>query len=168
MDTEGTRLAELNLRHTRRHMPTRRVALEPSYLPTAGGAAGSDLLAAVVAEFVPQIDEETRVRVPWLLRRVGDGALEVPSVHLHHRLQTDTHGLDRSRHRVVEEQGRTVVELDLHGAATPQVLGAVLAAASLPIKRLTLTAAAHVVAATADAIATGIQKYVNNAVLRRG
>jgi hypothetical protein len=26
-------LAELNIRHTRRHMPTRRVALDASYLP---------------------------------------------------------------------------------------------------------------------------------------
>ena len=74
METAGTRLAELNVRHTRRHMPTRRVALDPSYLPTAGGAAGSDLLAAVVAEFAPRIDAETRLRVPRLLRRVAERA----------------------------------------------------------------------------------------------
>jgi hypothetical protein len=132
MDTAGTRLAELNVRHTRRHMPTRRVAIDPSYLPTAGGAAGSDLLAAVVAEFVPQIDEETRVRVPWLLRRLADGAFEVPSIQLNHRLQTDTHGLDRSRHRLLDDDGTIVLELDVHARPEPQVLGAFMAIAAMP------------------------------------
>ena len=132
MESAGTRLAELNVRHTRRHMPVRRVALEPSYLPTAGGAAGSDLLAAVVAEFVPRIDDETRVRVPSLLRRVVDGALDVPSIHLHHRLQTDTHGLDRSRHRLLEHDGSIVLELDVHARPEPQVLGVLMAIGAMP------------------------------------
>lgn len=132
MATEGAPLAELNLRHTRRNLPTRRVALEPSYLPTANGAAGRDLLAAVVAEFAPRIDEETRVRVPWLLRRVGEGQLEVPSVHLHHRLQTDTHGLDRSRHRLLDDGRGTVLELDVHAGPEPQVLAVLMAIAAMP------------------------------------
>ncbi|MFM7271261.1 MAG: J domain-containing protein [Actinomycetes bacterium] len=132
MDTEGTRLAELTLRHTRRHMPTRRVALEASYLPTAGGAAGSDLLAAVVAEFAHRIDAETRVRVPRLLRSAADGTLEVPSVHLHHRLQTDTHGLDRSRHRLLDDGRGTVLELDVHAHPEPQVLAVCMAIAAMP------------------------------------
>ena len=34
-------LAELNVRHTRRHMPTRRVALDGAYLPTSGPAHGA-------------------------------------------------------------------------------------------------------------------------------
>ena len=38
-------LAELIVRHTRRHMPTRRVALESAYLPTSGPAHGVALLA---------------------------------------------------------------------------------------------------------------------------
>ena len=38
------------------------------------------------------------------------------------------HGLDRSRHRLLEEDGALIVELDVHGAAAPQVLGAILAA----------------------------------------
>ena len=42
-------LAELNVRHTRRHMPTRRVALDHAYLPTSGPAHGATLIAAVVA-----------------------------------------------------------------------------------------------------------------------
>ena len=40
-------LAELNVRHTRRHMPTRRVAVDDGYLPTSGPAFGGVLLGAV-------------------------------------------------------------------------------------------------------------------------
>ncbi len=36
-------LAELIVRHTRRHMPTRRVALDQVYLPTSGSAHGAAL-----------------------------------------------------------------------------------------------------------------------------
>lgn len=124
-------LAELTVRHTRRHQPTRRVALDPSYLPTSGAAHGCALLGAVVEEFLPALDDE----VLALYRRLVDDArhgLAVPSIALRHRLQTDVHGLDRSRHRLVGEAGRVVLELDVHGAAVPQLLGAVLGAASLP------------------------------------
>ena len=51
-------LAELNIRHTRRHMPTRRVAVDDGYLPTSGPAFGGVLLGAVIAEHVPGLDEE--------------------------------------------------------------------------------------------------------------
>ena len=51
-------LAELNIRHTRRHMPTRRVAVDHGYLPTSAAAFGGVLLGAVVAEHVPGLDEE--------------------------------------------------------------------------------------------------------------
>ena len=36
-------LAELTVRHTRRHMPTRRVAIDHAYLPTSGGGHGISL-----------------------------------------------------------------------------------------------------------------------------
>ena len=55
----------------------------------------------------------------------------MPRIALRHRLQTDLHGLDRSRHRLLEEDGALIVELDVHGAAVPQVLGAILAAGSM-------------------------------------
>ena len=51
-------LAELNIRHTRRHMPTRRVAVDDGYLPTSGPAFGGVLIGAVVAEHVAGLDEE--------------------------------------------------------------------------------------------------------------
>ena len=42
--------------------------------------------------------------------------LTIPRIALRHRLQHDVHGLDRSRHRMLGEDGKLVVELDVHGA----------------------------------------------------
>jgi hypothetical protein len=123
-------LAELVVRHTRRHMPTRRVALDGAYLPTTGPAHGSALLAAVVATNLPAIGDEQRELLPRLLHDARRGLI-IPRIALRHRLQYDVHGLDRSRHRVLGESGHLVVELDVHGAPTPQVLGAVMGAAAL-------------------------------------
>jgi len=130
-------LAELNVRHTRRHMPTRRVALGDAYLPTSGPAYGAVLLGAVVGEFVTALDEDQQDLLPRLLHDAREG-LSVPRIALRYRLQTDIHGLDRSRHRLVHEPGingarqRVVLELDCHGRGDPQVIGAILAAAALP------------------------------------
>jgi hypothetical protein len=123
-------LAELVVRHTRRHMPTRRVALDGAYLPTTGPAHGSALLAAVVATNLPAIGEEQRELIPRLLHDARRGLI-IPRIALRHRLQFDVHGLDRSRHRVLGEDGHLVVELDVHGAPAPQILGAVMGAAAL-------------------------------------
>jgi len=123
-------LAELNVRHTRRHMPTRRVALDGSYLPTSGPAHGAALVAAVVATNLPAIDEEQRELLPRLLHDARKG-LSIPRIALRHRLQYDVHGLDRSRHRMLGEDGKLVVEIDVHGSPAPQILGAVMGAAAL-------------------------------------
>jgi hypothetical protein len=123
-------LAELTVRHTRRHMPTRRVALDHAYLPMTGAALGALLLATVVSEWVAALDEEQAELLPRLLDEAGRG-LSVPRIALRYRLQTDVHGLDRSRHRVLGEDGYVVVELDVHGAAVPQILGSVLAVATI-------------------------------------
>ncbi len=124
-------LAELTVRHTRRHMPTRRVALDHAYLPTSGPAHGASLIAALVATSLLLIPEEERELLPRLLDQARDG-LMIPRIALRHRLQHDVHGLDRSRHRMLGEDGRFVIEIDRHAAATPQVLGAIMAAAELP------------------------------------
>jgi hypothetical protein len=126
-------LAELDVRHTRRHMPTRRVALDGGYLPTNGPGFGAVLLGAVVAENLEGLDEEQWDLLPRLVDEARRGALSVPRIALRYRLQTDIHGLDRSRHRIVEEADVRVLELDVHGAPVPQVLGAVMAAAALPV-----------------------------------
>ena len=123
-------LAELNIRHTRRHMPTRRVALDASFLPMSGAAHGAALLAAVVAEHVVGLDDEQVELLPRFLRSAADG-LTVPRIAVRYRLQTDVHGLDRSRHRLLGESSRLVLELDVHGASAPQVIGAVMAAAAM-------------------------------------
>jgi hypothetical protein len=123
-------LAELTVRHTRRHMPTRRVALDHAYLPMTGAGHGALLLSAVFAENIGALDDEQAELLPRLLDDARRG-LSVPRIALRYRLQTDVHGLDRSRHRVLGEEGRVVVELDVHGAAVPQLLGSVLAVATM-------------------------------------
>jgi len=124
-------LAELNVRHTRRHMPTRRVALDGAYLPTSGPAHGVTLLAAVTAANLPALDDDERELLARLVEDARRG-LEIPRIAMRHRLQYDVHGLDRSRHRVLGENGHIVVEIDVHGSPGPQILGAVMGAASLP------------------------------------
>ena len=125
-------LAELNIRHTRRHMPTRRVAVDDGYLPTNGAAFGGVLIGAVVAEHVGGLDDEQYDALDRLVYDARNG-LTVPNIALRYRLQTDTHGLDLSRHRIMAadvEKGWTipVLELDRHGPAAPQVIGAIMAA----------------------------------------
>lgn len=132
MKSSDTVLAELNIRHTRRHMPTRRVALGPVMLPTSGPALGAVLLAAVMAEFVGRLGEEQAELLPSFLHGAARG-LSVPRIAMRYRLQTDVHGLDRSRHRIAQtDTGRRIIELDEHAHPAPQVIGAVMAAAALP------------------------------------
>ncbi|GEM_PF-151991 len=123
-------VAELSVRHTRRNMPTRRVALGSAYLPMVGSEPGAVLLRVLVAQCVGGLDDDQRAALPRLLHDARDG-LRVPRIALRHRLQTDVHGLDRSRHRLVAEGGRLVAEIDVHGRSVPQLAGAVLAASGL-------------------------------------
>src|ERR1700674_5399024 len=119
-------------------MPTRRVALGDTYLPTSGPAFGAVLLAAVVAAHLDDLDEDQCDLLPRLVEDARQG-LSVPRIALRYRLQTDTHGLDRSRHRIVSESlgsnnspASLILELDEHGAGPPQLIGAVMAAAAMP------------------------------------
>ncbi|MGH9011384.1 MAG: hypothetical protein ACRDYF_16290 [Acidimicrobiia bacterium] len=124
-------LAELTVRHTRRHMPTRRVALGQRLLPTAHPGYGPLLLACVAATTVSGLDEEQAEALGPLLREARQG-LSVPRRALRFRLQVDTEGLALSRHRLLGEGQGLVVELDVHGLhPVPQLLGAVMAAAAL-------------------------------------
>jgi len=151
-------LAELIVRHTRRHMPTRRVALESAYLPTSGPAHGVALLAAVVATNLPAVVDDERELLIRLVEDARNG-LSVPRIALRHRLQRDMHGLDRSRHRLVGENGKLVIEIDAHGAQVPQVLGALLGAAALPSsgRTVAIDALRRVVTGRWDGLARGVE-----------
>ena len=76
------------------------------------------LLAAVVATNLPAVDDDER---ELLTRLVEDarGGLSIPRIALRHRLQRDVHGLDRSRHRLLGEDGQLVLELDVARRADP-------------------------------------------------
>jgi hypothetical protein len=124
-------LAELTVRHTRRHMPTRRVALGDRVLPTGHPGYGPILLACLAATTIEGLDEEQAEALLPFLREARNG-LAVPRRALRFRLQVDTEGLAYSRHRLLGEGEGLVAELDVHAHhPVPQLLGAVMAAAAL-------------------------------------
>lgn len=153
-------LVELWVRHTRRHMPTRRVALGGLHL-AAGADDSLPLLAAMAATFGPDLDDEQRDELGELLTEARRG-LRIPRVALRYRLQTDTHGLDRSRHRLLLEHPRLVAELDVHADPAPQVLAAVLAATRLPLE-----ARASVLRSIGEAARTGLLPGRRRPLIRR-
>ena len=126
-------LAEIEVRHSRAIAPTRRVALGELYLPTDPPNYGGLLLAAILGAWAASLPDELRDgvdRLLWELEYAG----RVAQPRLRHRFQTDVVGLDRSRHRLLDEGGDPVLELDDHGAPLPQILAAVYAAARLESK----------------------------------
>ena len=123
-------LAELEIRHSRAIAPTRRVALGELFLPTDPPGYGGLLLAGILGGWARELPDEERDgvdRLLWDLEYRG----RVAQPRLRHRFQTDVVGLDRSRHRLVGEDVPLALELDRHGAALPQVLGAIYAASKL-------------------------------------
>jgi hypothetical protein len=117
----------------------------------------------VVAVHLDAIDEEQRDLLPLLVRQAR-GGLDIPRIALRHRLQRDVHGLDRSRHVMRGAEGRVVVEIDAHGAAIPQVLGAILGAASLPGsgRAIALDAIARVVDGRWLGLVDGVEVYLRH------
>lgn len=124
-------LAEFEVRHSRAIAPTRRVALGDLWLPTdpAPGFGGL-LLAGIVGAGASCLDEDVRDGVDSLLWDLEHGR-HVAQPRLRHRFQTDVHGLDRSRHRLVGVGEDLTLDIDGHGAVLPQVLAALYAAARL-------------------------------------
>lgn len=123
-------LAEIEIRHSRAIAPTRRVALGDLFLPTDPPNHGGVLLAGILGARAATLPDEERDgvdRLLWDLEYRGG----VPQPRLRHRFQTDVVGLDRSRHRLVGHNGGPTLELDDHGAALPQILGAIYAASRL-------------------------------------
>ena len=125
-------LAELDIRHTRRHLPTRRVALAHARLPMSPTPYGAVLVGAVVSDNVGELDDDLHDDLDRLVAAARGGHIRVPSGALRHRVQHDLHGLARSRHRLVGEDGLLVVELAVHGSnPAAQVIGALLAVARM-------------------------------------
>jgi hypothetical protein len=93
---------------------------------------GGVLLGGLVAAHVDAIDDELLLELLGLIDDLESAERKLPQPRLRHRFQTDVVGLDRSRHKLVAVGEETVFELDDHGPAVPQVLGAVYAARTLP------------------------------------
>lgn len=126
-------LAELEIRHTRANLPTRRVALGTRWLPVEPAPGfGGILLAGVIASRIGELDEEELLDLFHLVDDLQAGK-RIAQPRLRHRFQSDTHGLDRSRHKLHGDGELVTFDLDDHGAPVPQVLGAAYAAARVPI-----------------------------------
>jgi hypothetical protein len=127
-------VAELEIRHSRRVAPTRRVALGDLWLPaTPAPGPGGILLAGIVAVKAQGLDDEERDDLDVLVSLLERGR-RISQPRLRHRFQTDVVGLDRSRHRLLAVGKAVELELDDHAHDLPQVLGAVYAAATLPLR----------------------------------
>jgi hypothetical protein len=125
-------LAELEIRHSRAVVPTRRVALGERWLPAEPPPGpGGILLGGLVAAHVDAIDDDLLVDLLGLIDDL-ESDRRIPQPRLRHRFQVDVVGLDRSRHKLVAEGEEMVFELDDHGPAVPQVLGAVYAVRERP------------------------------------
>ena len=126
-------LAELEIRHSRPVVPTRRIALGELFLPTkpAPGPGGL-LVAGIVGAWSMLLDDEIREDLDRLIADLGRG-VRVAQPRLRHRFQIDTHGLDRSRHKLIGIGEGIGLELDGHGAPLPQILGAIYAAGMISI-----------------------------------
>lgn len=125
-------MAELEIYHSRSIAPTRRVALGERHLPVDPPPGfGGILLGGIVADSVPLLDPDLVPDLVLLTNQLEQGR-RVPQPRLRHRLQVDTVGLQRSRHRLVGDGERLEFDLDVQGNAAQQVLGAVYAAGELP------------------------------------
>ncbi|MDO8362517.1 MAG: J domain-containing protein [Actinomycetota bacterium] len=132
-------LAELQIWHTRPVTPTRRVALGHLVLPTdPAPGLGGVLLAAVVAAYLPAVDQDLVPDINRLIDQVARGE-RVVQPRLQHRYQVDRHGLATSVHQLTGDADH--VSFDLHSMGRPlsQVLGAVYA-----LERLSFDARRHV------------------------
>jgi hypothetical protein len=91
-------LAELTFFHSRPIAPTRRIALGERTLP---GAAGVLLLAGVASRYGRLLTLDDEIAVESLLASV---IVDAPpgQPQMRHRLQNDTVGLTRSRHRLFD------------------------------------------------------------------
>ena len=127
-------LSELEIWHSRPVTPTRRVALGNLVLPVdpAPGFGGL-LLGAVMAKYLPEVDDDLVPDVHRLLDQVHTGT-RVAQPRLRHRYQVDRHGLAVSRHRLRGEGENVTFDLHAQGSGLAQVLGAIYAVERLDLE----------------------------------
>src|SRR6058998_3345203 len=107
-------LAELEIRHSRAIAPTRRIALGELWLPADPSPGfGGILLAGIVGASVSLLDDDLRDELDILIDDLERGR-RIPQPRLRHRFQVDTHGLDRSHHRLVGEGEDLELDYDGH------------------------------------------------------
>jgi hypothetical protein len=128
-------LAELEVWHSRPITPTRRVSLGHLVLPVDPVPGfGGLLLGAVLATYLPEVDDDVVPDVHRLLDQVSRGE-RVVQPRLLHRYQVDRHGLAASVHRLEGDADQVNVSLEGNGSPLVQVLGAIYA-----VERLNLEA----------------------------
>jgi hypothetical protein len=126
-------LAEVEIRHSRPVAPTRRVALGLRILPTDPAPGwGAVLLGGLVAAFVPELGAEDLPEVYDLIDFLESGRT-LAQPRLRHRFQADVVGLDRSRHSLLGEGDKVWFDFEDRALPEVQVLGALYAAAALPL-----------------------------------
>jgi len=125
--SEPNLLAELEIWHTRRVAPTRRVALGHMVLPVdpAPGFGGL-LLGAIVANHLVGVPDDLVGDVHRLIDEVEKGA-RIVQPRLRHRFQVDRHGLAVSKHRMLGDGDEISFDFDSLGTDLSQVLGAIYA-----------------------------------------
>lgn len=126
-------LATFEAFYSRPIAPTRRIALGAMELPVDPAPGfGGVLLAGIVARFARELDSDTDEELDALLDDLEAGR-RIRQPRIRHRLQHDTIGLAKCRHRLVGsgEQVRFVFDTSV-GTPTQHVLCAVYAASAVP------------------------------------
>jgi hypothetical protein len=124
-------LAELEVFHSRRIAPTRRVALGDSRLPVDPAPGfGGILLGGIVAAHIGEIDPDLQPDLMRLTVQLEEGA-RIPQPRLRFRFQTDRIGLLPSWFRLVGHDERLDFEFEQRCLPAQAVLGAVYAAGAI-------------------------------------
>ncbi len=127
-------LAECEIRHSRPVAPTRRVALGLQVLPTEPLPGwGPVLLGGMVAANIVELEPDELPDV-WDIVDDLEAGGRISQPRLRHRFQRDVVGLDRSVHSLIGEGEHVWFDLDDRALPAVTVLGALYAAAALPIE----------------------------------
>lgn len=127
-------LAELEVFHSRRYSPTRRLALGRRTLPTDPDF-GPLLLGGIVAISAEDLDPDLGPELERLLFQL-DTADRVVQPRLRHRFQSDHHGLARTWAALVGHGDQLDFDVDGYGSPLQMTLAAAYAAGQLaPVAR---------------------------------